>query len=542
MQNPLAQAIQHLKAGRPEEAIAPLTHAASLNPNNPTIQHDLGLACLETGRLDQAAHAFQRAIAANPRYTDAYFRLGVTQERLGQPQAAIVAYDKATELLPGHTEAWFRAGALVYLLGHVNEAVGCFRRAAATGPKTSFGRLGAARALLAEDRDAEAERTLRQLLALDKEHPMALDLLGNVLADKGNFEEARACFARAIAAAPLLAGAYYDLVRCRRLTEEEADLIPQMEAALNTPGLATQHRTRIHLALGKAADDLNNPERAMHHYNAADTLRAETVPFDAAAFDTEITRLIATFTAERLATAAATGNPSATPILILGMPRSGTTLVEQIISSHPEVAGAGELGFWGDRATAWHRAGPAGLQAPFLTEAANDYLALLEKRAPKSPHVTDKMPFNFLWAGLIHLALPNATFIHCRRAAIDTALSIHQTQFNPLLPFPTGGPALVAYFASYTRLMAHWRQVLPPARFIEVDYETLTAEPAQEIPRLIAACRLPWNESCLHPERNNRIVKTPSKWQARQPIYRTATNRWRRYEPWLGALRPLLPA
>jgi Sulfotransferase family len=160
--------------------------------------------------------------------------------------------------------------------------------------------------------------------------------------------------------------------------------------------------------------------------------------------------------------------------------------------------------------------------------------------APKAARVTDKMPFNFLWAGLIHVAFPRATIIHCRRAAVDTALSIHQTQFHPGLAFPTGGAELVAYFRGYQRLIEHWRNVLPADRFIDVDYEVLTREPEPVIRRMIAACGLSWYDACLRPERNPRAVKTPSKWQTRQPIYRTSVARWRRYEPWLGPLRALV--
>src|ERR1700737_2362581 len=172
----LALAAKLLSAGRPADAIAPLRDAALLQPSNPIIQHDLGLACLEVGRVPDAIAALQRAVASNPRYTDAYFRLGIALEKLGNIGGAIVAYDRATELLPSLTEAWFRAGALVYTLGHRDEAIGCFRRAAATGPKTSFGRLGKARALLTEDRDAEAERVLRKTLAVEPTNAMAHDL------------------------------------------------------------------------------------------------------------------------------------------------------------------------------------------------------------------------------------------------------------------------------------------------------------------------------------------------------------------------------
>src|SRR5579862_2682264 len=169
----LALATKWLKAGRPADAIAPLHDAALLEPSNPIIQHDLGLACLEVGRVREAIAALQRAVANNPRYTDAYFRLGIAFEKLGNNSEAIAAYDRATQLLPSLTEAWFRAGALVYILGHRDEAIGCFRRAAATGGNTSLGRLGKARALLIENRNQEAEQVLRRTVALDPRNAMA---------------------------------------------------------------------------------------------------------------------------------------------------------------------------------------------------------------------------------------------------------------------------------------------------------------------------------------------------------------------------------
>jgi len=535
----LAIATQFLKAGQPADAIAPLRDAALLQPSNATVWHDLGLACLEVGLVPDAIGAFRQAVGSNPRYTDAYFRLGIALEKAGDLRGAILAYDRATELLPSLTEAWFRAGALVFMLGHREEAIGCFRRAAATGPKTSFGRLGAARALLTADRDDEAETALRRTVALDPTNAMAHDLLGNLLAEFGRFEEAETCFARAIELAPLLAGSYYDLVRCRPVTAGDG-LLSRMEAALDTPGLEVAQRHRVHLALGKAADDLGDYALAMNHFDAADAVRRASVPFDSAAFDSEIDRMIARCTPDLIARAGALGSSDATPVLIIGMPRSGTTLVEQIVSSHPDVAAGGELNFWNERGAVWHQAGPAGMEPAFLRKAAADYCALLREIGPKATRVSDKMPFNFLWAGLIHLAFPRATIIHCRRAAIDTALSIHQTHFHPGLAFPTGGPELVAYFESYRRLTDHWREILPDDRFVEVSYEDLTGAPEPAIRRIVAACGLPWDEACLRPERNPRAVKTPSKWQTRQPIYRNSVARWRRYQPWLGPLAALL--
>jgi tetratricopeptide (TPR) repeat protein len=528
-----------LRAGRPADAIAPLRDAALLQPFNATIQHDLGLAYLEVDRVPDAIAALQLAVAIKPSYGDAHFRLGIALEKLGNVGGAIVAYHRATQLLPSLTEAWFRAGALVYPLGHLDEAIGCFRRAAASGGKSRFGRLGKARALLTENRNQEAEQVLRQAIAVDPENAIAHDLLGNLLSESGRFDEARECFQRAIEITPLLVGSYYDLVRCRPITGDDNGLLHRMEAALATPGLEAAQRLRLHLAIGKAADDLGDYALAMQHFDAADAVRRDSTPFDSAAFSNEIDRLISRCTPELMARAPELGGHDTTPVLIIGMPRSGTTLVEQIVSMHPDVGAGDELNFWNQRGAAWLRSGAAGNEKPFLAKAAADYLCVLRTIAPTAARVTDKMPFNFLWAGLIHMAFPHAMIIHCRRAAVDTALSIHQTHFHPGLAFPTGGAELVSYFRCYQRLTDHWRSVLPADRFIEVDYEDLTRTPEPNIRRIIAACGLAWHDSCLQPESNPRAVKTPSKWQTRQPIYRTSVARWRRYEPWLGPLRAL---
>ncbi len=171
--------------------------------------------------------------------------------------------------------------------------------------------------------------------------------------------------------------------------------------------------------------------------------------------------MIANFPPELIARAPDLGSGDVTPIIIMGMPRSGTTLVEQIVSSHASVGAGGELNFWDKRGFEWPQAMAAGGARPFLADAAAGYLAVLRTIAPQAVQVTDKMPRNFIWAGLIHLAFPRATIIHCRRSPIDTALSIHQTYFNPRLIFPTGGEALVAYYRTYQRIVAHWRRVLP---------------------------------------------------------------------------------
>ena len=535
----LAQATGFLKAGRPGDAIAPLREAARWLPGNAGILHDLGVACLECGRIDEAVTALRGSIAIDPAFQDSYLRLGMALESAGAMDEALGAYRRAAEPPKPSPEASYRAASLLDNLGHAGRAVELFRQAAASAAGTVLGRVAMARALLLEDRDAEAEKVLRRVLGGEPNNAVALDLLGNTLADAGRFADARRYFLRAIDAAPALAGSYYDVVRCARVGPEDEELVARMRATLELRGLQPAVRIRVLLALGKAADDRGQYEEAMRLFDAAETIRNGLIRFDLARFEARVERLIAHFTPGLLARGSTAGLDDASPILVVGLPRSGTTLVEQILSAHSAVGAGGELSFWNERGSAWERAGSTEAGVDQLSSSAADYVRLLRRLAPRAARVTDKMPLNFQWAGLVHLALPRATIVHCRRTPLDTALSIHQTHFNPRMWFPTGGEGLVGYVRGYQRLCAHWRRVLPPERFIEVDYEALVDEPEPVIRRIVAATGLPWDKACLFPERNQRAVKTPSKWQARQPIYRHSVDRWRSYEPWLGPLGAL---
>jgi hypothetical protein len=224
------------------------------------------------------------------------------------------------------------------------------------------------------------------------------------------------------------------------------------------------------------------------------------------------------------------------------MPRSGTTLVEQILSSHPAVAAGGELNFWGDRLRGWLAPKFGAADAGALAKAAEDYRAELRRIGPDALRVTDKTPRNYELLWPLRLAFPEARVIHCRRSPVDTCLSIFFKNFSARQGYACDRGDLVFFYRQYKRLMDHWRRTLPADRFTEVVYETLVADREAETRRLIAFCGLNWDDACLAPERNSRAVKTPSLWQVRQRVYHTSVERWRRYEPWLGELRELLPA
>jgi Flp pilus assembly protein TadD len=537
----LVRAAEFVNAGRSAEAILTLQDATCAQPSNAAIQHDLGFLCLQAARLPEAVAAFRAALAADPCFAQASLCLGIALQEQGDTAGALTAYRHATSLQPSLTPAHLCLGALLESLGSGEQAISSFRDGAASFPKSILGQLSNARALLAEDRDADAEPVLLELLALHPTNAMANDMLATVFANTGRFEKARDCYQRAIAAAPNLAGSYYDLARCRRITAEDADLLARMRAALAAPGLTADARLKVHLALGKGFDDLGDFAEAMTHFDAADALRSNLQTFDVAAFEARVERLITHFTPDLIARASDLGCADRAAVLILGLPRTGTTLVEQILSSHPDVYGGGELPFWTERGAMWERTTSADADPSVFARMGSEYASFLRALAPQATRVTDKMPLNVLWAGLIHLALPGAIIIHCGRGPIDTALSIHRTYFNPYVAFPTGGTALVATIRAVERLAAHWRAVLPANRFVDVQYEQLIGDPEPVIRRLVMACDLPWHDACLRPERNLRLIKTPSKWQARQPINRGTLESWRRYEPWLGPLAALVP-
>jgi hypothetical protein len=339
--------------------------------------------------------------------------------------------------------------------------------------------------------------------------------------------------------APGDATLHLSLVRIKRITEDDRPTVERVLDRLDAPALPERQRMTLHFAAGKAFDDLGDYASAIEHFDAANRIRRKTAPFDRSEFATGIDELIARFSRGFFLESAALGNEDETPVLVLGMPRSGTTLIERILSSHPHVGGGGERAFWSKNAPAWaNGARELVARADGLRE---DYLRLLRSIAPDALRVTDKTTANFLYVGLVHALFPRARIVHCRRNPVDTCLSIYATQFGQTWGFESDRGDLAAYYRQYVRLMDHWRRVLPADRLLDIDYEEAVAAPEATARRLVAFCALDWDPACLHPERNPDRIRTASVWQARQPIYQDSVERWRNYAPWLGELRELLP-
>jgi hypothetical protein len=318
--------------------------------------------------------------------------------------------------------------------------------------------------------------------------------------------------------------------------------IAVMEAALTQAEVLSQtDRMAVHFALGKAYLDTRDSTRAFHHLHAGNGLKRSTFSYDASATQLWMQRIAATLDADFLAQYANAGAASELPVFIIGMPRSGTTLVEQILASHPQVHGAGELSALRlaiDRAGSFPE-GVAQLSTDALTQIGRDYLMRIAPLAHGKNRLIDKMPANFFYAGLIPLILPGARIIHCRRDPVDTCLSCYSKHFTGEQLFSYDLTELGQFHRAYQALMDHWRQVLPADRYMEVDYEAVVDDLETEAKRLIAFIDMPWDEACLQFHKTSRVVRTASVNQVRQPIYKTSKGRWQAHTDHLG---PLLAA
>jgi tetratricopeptide (TPR) repeat protein len=536
----------HLDGGRYADAIVPLTHAAQLAPGDAGVLRQLGVAYLFAQRLPEAVTWLRRSIALRPTVARVHFELGLALAQAGDEVGALAALRQATVLDPKLAEAHGQAGDVLRRKNRLDEAASSYEQAFEAAPGTVYGILCKGKALAAGDRASEAEPYLEQVIARAPEDSSeawqveAHLVLGHVLLEAGRFDEAGASFERSIELAPWQATGHLALVTSKKITEDDRPIVERVLKRLDAPGLAERQRMMLHFAAGKALDDLHDYRAAIEHFDAANRIRRTITPFDRHEFARRIDELVTWFTPEFFAANAALGTEDETPVFVLGMPRSGTTLIERVISSHPQVGGGGERSFWNERAPAWVNAAGEKLAAK-ADDLRGDYLRLLRGIAPDALRVTDKMPFNFLWVGLLHTLLPGARVVHCRRNPVDTCLSIYSTYFARHWGFTSDRGDLAAYYRQYLRLMDHWRTVLPADRLLDVDYEQATVAPEETARRLIAFCGLEWDPACLRPEHNADVVRTASRWQARQPIYRSSVERWRNYEPWIGELRSLLP-
>jgi Sulfotransferase family len=369
--------------------------------------------------------------------------------------------------------------------------------------------------------------------------------MGNVLKELGQLREAQSAYLEAIRLDPGSASNYLNLADSKTFAPGDPHLAAMEALAASTEGLSKTDRMLLDFALGKAYADLKDHRRSFKHLLAGNTAKRARIAYDENGAMAQFDRIEAVFTRQLIAAKSGGGDASAMPIFILGMPRSGTTLVEQIVASHPMVHGAGELYTLSELVRDVH--GPDGnalsypefvaaLDAPALRRIGARYIAAVRAIAPEGERVTDKMPSNYYFAGLIHLALPSAKIIHTIRDPVDTCVSCFSKLFSEEQIHTYDLGELGRYHSRYQRLMAHWHRVLPAGRILDVRYEDVVADLEKEARRIIAHCGLPWDDRCLAFHKTDRPVRTASATQVRQPIYKSAVGRWRVYEQQLGPL------
>jgi tetratricopeptide (TPR) repeat protein len=363
-------------------------------------------------------------------------------------------------------------------------------------------------------------------------------LLGSRLQEQGEFDEAAKSIQRSIELQPNQGFAYYLFAHNRKIRTEDGPMVQQMQNVA-VDALITEERQYLHFGLGKAYDDLGDYESATRHFDLAHEGPDETVSAGLEAQARRMQRFKEIFTQEFLDRYADAGIDSSEPIFIVGMPRSGTTLLEQIVSRHSQVGAAGELFFWRDNCRRVIHLGRGEINTRQAQATGQKYLEFIRGKAPGMAHVTDKFPSNYTYLGLLRMIYPNARFIHARRNPLDVALSIYMRPFVTNQGLGRNRRQIVETYRAYRASMAHWRDLIGPERLIDVDYEELVQNPEPMTRRIIEFCGLPWEDACLSPQEGDRRVQTFSMWQVRQPVYTTSVERWRRYEPWLGIFAEL---
>lgn len=503
------------RQGQREDALSHFRRAVELAPDAPEGHCHIGAVMVDEGKLDEAAEQFNKSIQVDPNYALAYTYLGSVNHKQNKTASALDLHKKAIEKDPGLAIAHSNLGAVLQETGQVTEALDCYDRALGLEPNLIEARTNRGIALQELGRLSEAEETY----------------LG-VLKDRPDFIPAL----RALTAV--------------HTTKDGDEHAARMTAMLEDESLTHDERCDLHFALAKVHEDLGDYDKAFELAETANSMDKEVRQIDTSNLQAFCDRSIEVFSENFFATREGFGISTDQPIFIVGLPRAGTTLVEQILSSHPDVYGGGELPFLPELCRDMGKR--FGYQANYpevITQLddeacrrlATGYLEKLRHGAGDVSRITDKMPFNFMRLGLAALLFPKARFIHCRRDPLDVYVSGHFLKFKSALWFFNSVPDFVSYYRIYRTLTEHWNRVLP-VEILTVDYEDLVRDQETESRRLIDHCGLEWNDRCLDFHHNPRPVRTASNVQVRRPLYTYAIGHWQNYEKHLGSLKEALGA
>jgi tetratricopeptide (TPR) repeat protein len=526
-------------AGRPERACASYRRAIALQPDSAPAHSNLGSTLCDQGDFAAALASSQRAVELAPNFAEAHSNLGRALRGLGRLKDAAVSFRRSLLLDPSSAVRLTNLGDVLVDLGRFKDAETCYRDAIVLDPRFMPAHYAlAARQRLAGDMQAAIE-CYRKILSLSPRQPVAWNDLGTALRALGRFDEAVEAFRRALELRPDFADAYRNLANCRQLAADEAGL-SRLAGLIQRSDLSSDERAAAGFAMAKALDDADRFDEAFAAYQQAnvayrDAQRAASDRFDIDSLRQQMGETISSFTPAYFASVAGWGNPSERPVFVLGMPRSGTSLVEQIAASHSQVFGAGELGDIAELAAEL----AAMLDAPFrpvIRRLADAHIERLGTLGSDAERVIDKLPDNVFRLGVIATLFPAARIIVCRRDPRDVCLSCYFQKFPPgRLTFSYDLADCARRYMETERIIAHWCQV-SPLKMLEVEYEALIADLEGESRRLIAFLGLDWEPACLEFQRTERTVTTASSWQVRQPLYDRSVGRWRNYQRHLTPL------
>jgi tetratricopeptide (TPR) repeat protein len=516
--------------------------ACELAPDDPRCWSDLGRVWALEGNYDEAVRCFARSVRIDAQYADGWHNLAEALQKSGNRPAAFDAFKRALLLQPGRADTYLALGNLLIANQQYEDAVECFERAARFDPRLARARSRWAQQLSSRGKVKRAESLFRQSLGLDPDHVEGWLGLGRTLEDLGQAEGALSCYLNVFARQPRNAfaiGQYLALVR----EEPKAAVLEAALGAIGNPEATDEGKALIGYGLVKYHDRREDYAAATAAGRSANAARRRSAgPMDRAALTRRINAIIATYDRDFFARHRHYGLGTDQPVFIVGLPRSGTTLTEQILAAHPLMHGAGELPDLariaahcaGDGVEPWQAA--ARLDEMSSRQRASEYLQALRDGAPRDRlRISDKSPLNFFQLAFAAVLFPNARVIHCNRGARDNALSIWMENFNPDQRYATDFDDLAFFNAEYRRLMAHWKQHLP-LPMLEFDYEDTVAALEGQGRKLISFLGAPWDARCLDFHNSQRAVQTPSRWQVRQPVYRSSICRWKNYQESLPEL------
>jgi tetratricopeptide (TPR) repeat protein len=530
------------KLGRGKEADAAFEKSFELSPERRLMA--IAAEHQKEGRLEEAERIYRRILQQNPQNVDALRLLAQIAARADHADDAERMLQEALRFAPDFMLAILDLGKLYKEQDRYAEAIGCFDRAIALEPTHVQAHVLRAATLARASFTPEAAAAYRHCLELRPRHAGALLGLGHALKASGDYAGAVASYDACIGLTPDSGETWWSLANLKTYRFDDA-AIATMENHAASEGLGTQSRVNFLFALGKAWEDRGDYERAWDFYREGNARQRAEVRYDPVQTELVNDRIIAVYTAEFLASLAGAGDPDRAPIFILGLPRSGSTLLEQILASHSSVEGTAELPYVGRVATSLNLNRPSGINYPEAMRELSSanvaalgarYLALARvHRRTDAPRFIDKMPNNFPNAGLIALMLPNAKIIDARRHPLDACFSCWRQLFAKGQNFTYDLTEIGEYYLQYQRMMDHWDRVLP-GRVLTVQYEEVVSNLEAQVRRLLEFCGLPWEDECLRFHESSRAVRTPSAEQVRQPIYDRSVGHWRRYERHLGEL------